>query len=169
MRHIFWLRKGQIAGRSGPSADIWDLEAIKSGGIASILSVNNADGVQESVLDGLGIAYANIPMTPNAPPLNGDDALCLGKLPAAMKFIGDNLGNGPVLIHCHSGKDRTAMVMAAYLIQFEGFEVEKAMEEVIAVRPIAFSAEGWMAFGREVLQRFSESQTLPHPDAEFSA
>ena len=61
------------------------------------------------------------------------------------------------------------MVMAAYLIQFEGFEVEKAMQEVIAVRPIAFSAEGWMAFGREVLQRFSESHTLLHPDAEFSA
>lgn len=169
MQHIFWLRKGEIAGRSGPSADIWDLEAIKSGGIASILSVNNGDGVQQSVLAGLGIAYANIPMTPNAPPLTGDDALCLGKLPAAMKFIGDNLGNGPVLIHCHSGKDRTAMVMAAYLIQFEGFEVEQAMEEVITVRPIAFSAAGWMEFGRDVLQRFNESHAILQSDAEYSA
>ena len=169
MQHIFWLRKGQIAGRSGPSADIWDLEAIKSGGIATILSVNNGDGVQTSVLAELGIAYANIPMTPNAPPLSGDDALCLDQLPVAMKFIGDNLGNGPVLIHCHSGKDRTAMVMAAYLIHFEGFEVDKAMEEVIAVRPIAFSAAGWMEFGQDALQRFSKSNAILSPDGEYTA
>lgn len=59
--------------------------------------------------------------------------------------------NGPVLVHCRSGKDRTGMVLAAYLIEIEGYGVKRAMEEVLAVRPIAFSAEGWMEFGLEVL------------------
>jgi hypothetical protein len=43
------------------------------------------------------------------------------------------------------------MVLAAYLIEIEGYDVKQAMEEVLAIRPIAFSAEGWMEFGLEVL------------------
>ncbi len=62
--------------------------------------------------------------------------------------------NGPVLVHCRSGKDRTGMVLAAYLIEFEGCNEKEAMEKVTAVRPIAFSAAGWMEFGLEVLGLF---------------
>ena len=151
MQHVFWLRKGKIAGRSGPDSDTWDLSELKSNGITSILSVNNGESVHETVLYKLGINYSNIPMTSNAPPRDGDRELCLQNLPRAMEYIRKNLINGPVLIHCHSGKDRTGMVMAAYLMEFEGFDVKGAMEEVIAVRPVAFSAEGWMEFVFDVL------------------
>jgi hypothetical protein len=154
MEHVFWLRKGIIAGRSGPNSNNWDLNEIKSSGIASILSVNNGEAVHESMLSGLGIAYSNIPMSSNAPARKGDKELCLHNLPRAMDFIRENLINGPVLIHCRSGKDRTGLVMAAYLIEFEKYNVKKAMEEVIAVRSIAFSAEGWMKFGLEVLSLY---------------
>ena len=82
----------------------------------------------------------------------------------AMKFIRDNILNGPVLIHCRSGKDRTGMVMAAYLIEFESYNVEKAMEEVISVRPIAFSAEGWMDFAAEVLSTYKTHNKRMQPD-----
>lgn len=154
MEHVFWLRKGKIAGRSGPNTNMWDLHEIKSSGIGSILSVNNGDAVHESMLSNLGIAYSNIPMSSNAPAREGDKELCLENLPRAMAFIQGNLKNGPVLIHCRSGKDRTGMVMAAYLIKFENYNAKKAMEELIEVRPIAFSAEGWMDFGLEVLSLF---------------
>ena len=133
---------------------MWDLHEIKSNGIASILSVNHGDAVHESMLSILGIAYSNIPMSSNAPAREGDKELCLKNLPRAMDFIRENLSNGPVLIHCRSGKDRTGMVMAAYLIEFEKYDAKKAMEEVIEVRPIAFSAEGWMEFGLEVLSLY---------------
>ena len=46
------------------------------------------------------------------------------------------------------------MVMAAYLIEFEEYDVKESMEEVMAVRPIAFSAEGWMEFGLDVLNHY---------------
>jgi len=154
MQHVFWLRKGKIAGRSGPNSNIWDLNEIKSNGIASILSVNNGEAVHESILSNLGMPYSNIPMSSNAPPGDGDMELCLNNLPMVLEFIRENLMNGPVLIHCRSGKDRTGMVMAAYLIEFEKYNVKKAMEEVIAVRPIAFSAEGWKEFGLEVLSLY---------------
>ena len=154
MKHIFWLREGKIAGRSGPNSEIWDLNEIKASGFTSILSVNNGEAVRESMLSNLEIAYSNIPMSSNAPIRDGDKEECLDNLPKAMEFIRKNIKNGPVLIHCRSGKDRTGMVLAAYLIEFEGYEVIEAMNKVISVRPIAFSAEGWFEFGLEVLSLY---------------
>jgi protein-tyrosine phosphatase len=154
MEHVFWLRKGKIAGRSGPNTAMWDLNEIKANGITAILSVNNGDAVHETLLAELGINYSNIPMSSNAPARKGDKELCLQNLPKAMDFIRENLVHGPVLIHCRAGKDRTGMVMAAYLIEFENYSVEKSMQEVIAVRPVAFSAEGWMEFGLDVLNHY---------------
>ncbi len=165
MEHVFWLRKGKIAGRSGPNSNIWDLNEIEASGIASILSVNNGEAVHESMLSNLGMTYSNIPMSSNAPARDGDKELCLNNLPKALEFIRENLINGPVLIHCRSGKDRTGMVMAAYLIEFERYNVKKAMEEVIAVRPIAFSAEGWKEFGLEVLSLYKTHNQALQSDA----
>ena len=154
MQHIFWLREGKIAGRSGPNTDIWDLDEIRAGGISAILSVNSGEAVHETLLDKLGIGYANIPMSSNAPARDGDREFCLQNIPRAMDFIRENLANGPVLIHCRAGKDRTGMVMAAYLIEFEGYDAKAAMDKVIEARPIAFTATGWKEFGLEVLSHY---------------
>lgn len=161
MKHVFWLRMGKIAGRSGPNSDMWDLNEVKANGIAAILSVNHGDAVHESLLSSLGIAYSTIPMSSNAPARDGDREYCLANLPKAMGFIRENVDKGPVLIHCRSGKDRTGMVLAAYLIEFEAYDVKQAMEEVIAVRPIAFSAEGWMEFALEVLNDYKARTANP--------
>ena len=151
MQHIFWLREGKIAGRSGPNTDAWDLDEIKAGGIAAILSVNGGEAVHETLLTNLGIGYANLPMSSNAPARDGDRQICLRNIPRAMDFIRENLASGPVLIHCRAGKDRTGMIMAAYLIEFEGYDVKAAMDKVIEARPIAFTAPGWKDFALEVL------------------
>jgi protein-tyrosine phosphatase len=66
------------------------------------------------------------------------------------------MNKGAVLVHCRSGKDRTGLVMAAYLVAAENQSVEQAMDEVFAVRPIAFSAPGWREFAVEVLQAFQQ-------------
>lgn len=69
---------------------MWDLNEIKAGGIAAILSVNRGDAVHESMLSNLGIAYSNVPMSSNAPVRNGDKEICLANLPKAMEFIREN-------------------------------------------------------------------------------
>jgi protein-tyrosine phosphatase len=66
-----------------------------------------------------------------------------------------------VLIHCRAGKDRTGMVMAAYLIEFEDYDAKAAMDQVIDVRPIAFTAEGWKEFGLEVLSHYQAGAGEP--------
>ncbi len=154
MEHVFWLKESVIAGRSGPNLDPWDLQTIELHGFSAVLSVNDGEAVHEDVISSLGMQYANRPMSPNAPPRNGDKEYCLENLPKAMKFIRMNLQNGPVLVHCRSGKDRTGMVLAAYLIEFEGYDVKGAMDKVFSVRPIAFSALGWVDFGHEILAEY---------------
>ena len=160
MKYVYWLREGGIAGRCGPDLRPWSLEEIRDNGFSSILSVNDGEAVHTSLIKELHMDYANIPLAANIPPVDGDRELCLNNLPAAMKFIRQNLKEGPVLVHCRSGKDRTGMTLAAYLIAFEGYEARTAMEEVIGINPIAFSAEGWLEFGLDVLNVFSGHHSL---------
>jgi len=156
MEQVFWLRPGCIAGRSGPNLHHWDIGAFKARGFSAILSVNDGELVHHSDMDKADIAYANIPMSANAPVRPGDKALCLTNLPRALAFVAAQLPRGPVLIHCRSGKDRTGLVLAAQLITTERLSVDRAIAEVLAVRPIAFSAEGWLDFAREVLTDFEQ-------------
>lgn len=151
MNHIFWLRKRLIAGRPGPDKQPWKLELLRDAGISAILSVNNGEGCHQTLMKDLGIRYANIPMSANAPVKQGDKEMCLRNLPKALDFICSSQSSGVVLINCHSGKDRTGVVMAAYLVAVEKLTVKQAMEEVLSVRSIAFSAEGWMEFCFDVL------------------
>ncbi len=165
MEHVFWLKEGKVAGRSGPNTNVWDLNEFKASGFAAILSVNDGEAVHESMVSNLGIVYSNIPMSSNAPARDGDKEFCLENIPKAMDFIRENLMTGPVLIHCRSGKDRTGMVMAAYLIEFEGYNAKEAMDKVIAVRPIAFSADGWMEFGLDVLSLYKTHNQQRNADS----
>ena len=158
MKQVFWLRREKIAGRSGPNRDPWDLAEIAAAGFSAILSVNGGDCVHETSITGLGMAYGLIPMSANAPAREGDREHCLANLPLAMELVERNLPNGPVLIHCRSGKDRTGLVMAACLVEFEGLPPATAMNAVLEVRPIAFSAEGWMDFSLDVLRHFDASR-----------
>lgn len=160
MQKVFWLIEGKIAGRSGPNLDAWDLNEFKANDIHAVLSVNFAEAVDQDAMQGAGIVHANIPMSPNAPVQAGDKETCLSNLPKAMAFIEAQSQQGPVLIHCRSGKDRTGLVMGAYLIQFEGKSAREAMLQVLEVRPIAFSAEGWMDFALDVFKSFERELTL---------
>ena len=157
MDKLFWLRTGLLAGRTGPNNDPWQIDVFREYGFSAILSVNDGEGVHETLIKAQGIDYANIPMSANAPVLPGDKEICLINLPLAMEFIGTHLSHGPVLVHCFSGKDRTGMVLAAALIALEGLSARAAMNEVYKVRPIAFSAEGWDDFGYRVLSEFASS------------
>ena len=143
-----------MAGRTGPNKDPWNLSEIKSLGFSAILSVNFGEEVDEALVKSSGLNYANIPMSPNAPVKSGDMEFCLSNLPKAVSFIEEHVKSGSVLVHCHSGKDRTGMVMSAYLMASENLSVKEAMQNIFDVRPIAFSAEGWIEFGEQVLSEY---------------
>ena len=161
MKNIFWLRKDTVAGRTGPDTDAWKLEEFRTAGFSAILSTNGGERVDAASITKRGMAYANIPMSANAPPKRGDKDFCLHNLPKAVVFISTHLNTGPVLIHCRSGKDRTALVLAAFLILHDALQAQQAMNEVFKVRPSAFSATGWLEFALDVLGEFEARYSLP--------
>jgi len=57
------------------------------------------------------------------------------------------------VVHCSSGKDRTGLLLAYYLVREEGLSVAAAMEELRRVRPIALTALGWHQFAIDILRR----------------
>ncbi|BAJ01518.1 dual specificity protein phosphatase family protein [Shewanella violacea] len=151
MQHLFWLIEDKIAGRSGPNKEAWDLKEIKSSGIGAVLSVNGGEECDPQAFIDADLSYACIPFSSNIPPKEEDLALCVEQLPKALTFIRDcEEKNLPVLIHCRSGKDRTALIMAYYLME-NGAAPLHAVSQVRAVRDIAFSAEGWDQFAFDVL------------------
>jgi protein-tyrosine phosphatase len=154
MKNVFWLIPGKLAGRTGPNVDPWDPLELKQNGIEAVLSVNSGVLVDAGALEACGITYACMPFSWNAPPILGDIEICLQALPRAFAFVHEHIKAGKaVMVHCTSGKDRTGLLMSYYLMRTQGMTVDEAIVEVRRVRPIALSALGWEAFGREVLSR----------------
>lgn len=57
---------------------------------------------------------------------------------AVYKLI-QELKEGPVLVHCHAGVQRSAAVVAMYLIAVKGLKTEEAIDYIKERRPIAFT------------------------------
>jgi len=154
MRHVFWLRRGVIAGRSGPNRDAWMPADLAAGGIGAVLSVNDGELVHSDDLSSVGIRYCCIPLSDAAPPLPGDLEVCLDALPRALEFAVSSIAAGrSVLVHCSSGKDRTGMFLSYYLCATERLAPAEAITEVKRVRSVALSAEGWEQLTLDVLRR----------------
>ncbi|MGL4448039.1 phosphatase domain-containing protein [Shewanella sp.] len=158
MQHLFWLVEGQIAGRSGPNKDPWDLAELKAAGIGAVLSVNGGEECDPDSFKLHGLRYACMPFSRNVPPQEGDVAICVKQLPRALAFIEQCVAEAlPVVIHCRSGKDRTGLMMAYYLMA-NGAAPLHAVSQVRSIRDIAFTAEGWDQFAFDVLYALQDEQ-----------
>ena len=152
MQHVFWLRPGIIAGRSGPNLDPWFPEQLAAAGIGAVVSVNYADSVYPDDLESAGLEYACFPMADNAPPRPGDLEYCAEMLPRVFDYLCECItANRIPMVHCTAGKDRTGLVLCYYLCRAEGYAPLDAIREVKRVRPIALSAPGFEAFALELL------------------
>jgi hypothetical protein len=153
VKAIFWIVPGELAGRPGPELVPWDLAALQTGGIGAVLSVNEGIHCRRSDFEALGLPYACIPLSSNAPPQPGDLVHCLSTLPRAYGYVEEQRAQGrAVLVHCTSGKDRTGLFGAYYLMKRLGLDPEAAFARTRELRPIAFSAWGWSEFAMEVLR-----------------
>ena len=154
MQHVFWLIPGKLAGRPGPNKEPWNVDELKRGGIGAVLSVNAGILVNPEDFQARSMSYARIPFSDKAPPMPGDLEICLSALPTAYSFVSEQIRAGTgVMVHCTSGKDRTGLLMAYYLMRTTGVSVDEAIRQVRVVRPIALSAEGWDEFAREILRQ----------------
>lgn len=152
MNDVFWLEPGAIAGRAGPNRKPWNLAEVRALGIDSVLTVNEGEGCVEEEFAANGLRHAIVALPPHEPPRPGDEQACLEQLPRALAFLrAERAAGRVVLVHCSSGKDRTGLLMCAWLMRERGLALDEAIARVRRVRPIALSAIGWEAMGRRVL------------------
>lgn len=152
MDDLFWIAERELAGRAGPNRRPWSLARLREAGIGAVLSVNDGELCHRDDFDAAGLAYACVPLSENAPPQPGDEEHCLRALPEAHAFVLAQRARGRVvLVHCSSGKDRTGLYGAYYLMREAALDPAAACARVREVRPIAFSAYGWDAFAIRVL------------------
>jgi|LakMenEpi03Aug12_release.lakeMendotaPanAssembly.Ray.scaffolds.fasta_scaffold36506_4 protein-tyrosine phosphatase len=60
-------------------------------------------------------------------------------LPFVCQWIKQRLDNGqPVVVHCHAGQQRSAAVMAAYLMWNKGLGLEQSVSYIKLCKPDAF-------------------------------
>jgi uncharacterized protein (TIGR01244 family) len=69
-----------------------------------------------------GLRYINLPMAPKNYP----------QADAAQRFLDivNDQANWPVYVHCAGGKHRTGVMIAAYRIVMDGWDVERAYQEM---------------------------------------
>ncbi|NWA04009.1 phosphatase domain-containing protein [Pseudomonas gingeri] len=93
------------------------LEQLKIGTVITFLPESDA-----SWLFAPGIKQVQLPYRTN----HVDDADVL----AALRAIKDAQANGPVLMHCKHGSDRTGLMAAMYRVVVEGWSKEDALSEM---------------------------------------
>lgn len=154
MREVFWIDdEQQVGGRCGPETVAWDLADLRRQGIAAVLSVNEGTDCDPADFAAAGIAYQRVSFSAKAPPEPGDLEHNLAALPEAYTFIQTQVALGhKLIVHCRSGKDRTGLMLAYYLMRAKGMHREAALERLYARRPIALSAPDWDRFAPEVLR-----------------
>lgn len=156
MKDIFWLIQGQVAGRCGPNKMAWELSDIAAAGIKVIISLNDGALCDANAMAALGISHRVFPLPDSIPPTPDDLIICKGQLPKVLAFMREcEADHKPVLLHCRSGKDRTGLMMAYYLM-VQGAAPLHAVSQVRNVRDIAFSAEGWDQFVFDVLYELQD-------------
>jgi dual specificity phosphatase 12 len=56
-------------------------------------------------------------------------------LPLIHDALGKNIG---VLVHCHAGVQRSASMVALYLMKYYGFDMDESIKHIRSRRPVAF-------------------------------
>jgi protein tyrosine/serine phosphatase len=92
-------------------------------GVKTIVDLrNDPRGYAKSLAERAGLAYINLPMSDKDYPLSD----------AASKFLTliNDQANWPVFVHCAGGRHRTGAMTAVYRMSIEGWDVDRAYEEM---------------------------------------
>jgi len=125
---------------------------LKSDGVTTVINLrtpgemDNRENVpfdEKAVVDSLGLEYIHIPLGGTEFPYTNE---------ALLKFTDAvDKAEGKVLLHCTVGR-RASNMWAAYLIQFKGFEPNKAIEYAKAVNFGEWPLEGLL--GKKMIIKF---------------
>ena len=109
--------------RSGQLSEVALEQMIQRRNIMTILNLRGAHpedrwfAAESSVAEGYGVKYISIPLSPDREPPMEEMNRIAGILQKA---------NGPILVHCNSGTNRTGLVSAIYELAVQGRSAAEA-------------------------------------------
>ena len=107
---------------------------LSSHGIMSILSLGG-DIVGMSA-EALGVTVIKSYELIDGP---GNDLRQVARAVGALEFLSEH--SSPVLVHCHAGKSRSPLVVAAFLMKTQGLTAEQAIDFIAKHRQINITAD----------------------------
>lgn len=110
---------------------------------------------EERMVSAAGMRYVNVPMTGLTPPTREQTDTILTLL--------EDGKSGPVFVHCMRGADRTGAVVAAYRIDHDGWDGERALKEARDV------GMGWFQLPRQKFVRTFQARTSGNSGATTAA
>lgn len=160
MDKIFWIEQGKLCGRPGPEEAPWDISELLSGGITTIISLDQDNVDHQSIVDS-GIHHVSFALPDSIPPTESDAELWQNILPLALSAINEGMArDGAVMVHCHAGKDRTGVLLGSYLTLVKGMDPLKAFKNVRKCRPVAMTSTGYEDFFLGLMQKMLEKRHL---------
>ena len=93
---------------------------------------------EERVVTAAGMRYVNVPMTGLTPPTEAE-------ITHILAMLEDNSA-GPVFVHCQRGADRTGAVIAAYHIDHDQWDGDRALKDAKAhsMSSLQFPRQGFI-------------------------
>jgi len=128
-------------------------------GVKTVLDLRASDArsrMEEKLVTAAGMRYINVPMTGLTPPTDAEIGKILGVLES------DN--SGAVFVHCKRGADRTGAVIAAYRIDHDGWDNDRALKEAMARGMSSFQLprQGYIRnFQRRAIEASAPAAKIP--------
>lgn len=117
----------------GNYLDAQDAALLKQHGIRSVLSLDRTH--QDTSPASIGVAAIEAVPLDDGP---GNDPRLFERAVSAL--VGLCMDHAPVLVQCHAGRSRSAVVVAGYLMRTQGIEADEALALIAAKREINVTA-----------------------------
>jgi protein tyrosine phosphatase (PTP) superfamily phosphohydrolase (DUF442 family) len=92
--------------------------------VVDLRETGDRSQAEERAVTAAGMKYVNVPMTGLIPPTDAD-------ITKILKILEDG-STGPVFVHCRRGADRTGAVIAAYHIDHDNWDNDRALSDAKA-------------------------------------
>ncbi len=126
-----WLIDEKLAG-SGMPTSFDELDWILKQGVKSIVTMTENSLPEEWTRE---IGYLHVP----TPDLTAPD---MEKIDLAVEFIHQNItDNQAVMVHCAAGMGRAGTILACYLVKYQKYSAQDAIEKIRNERPGSIQSE----------------------------
>ncbi len=142
----YGIEPGLLYGRPGPNKSHWRLDVFREKGLVALVSL--VDNPRSSEVTQAGLVHYQLLFEDKiSRPYKTANGHVLAILEEFDQIIDRHLPRGQaILVHCNSGKDRTALLLAYYLVTRKGLSAKMAIHTLRRLKPNALSAKGFKEF-----------------------